>query len=109
MLPLALSRMLGGDLKGRGRPGLVSLSTGLALVITVIGDLALIPRLGIDGAAVASLLAYTAGAAVLVVSFARVTGASPLQLVPGVRDAVALAARGRSLLAGIQAQGRGGS
>ena len=51
MLPLSMARILAGDLKGRGRPGTVSIAMGLAAVITVLLDLVLIPRLGIVGAA----------------------------------------------------------
>lgn len=98
MLPLALSRLLGGDLRGRGRPGLVSWSAGVALLVTIVADIALIPSLGIGGAALASLLAYSTGAVFVLVSFTRVTGASPLRLVPRIDDARLLVVRGWGLL-----------
>ncbi len=90
MLPLAVTRVLAGDMKGRGRPGLVSVSAGLALVATVAFDLLLIPLLGIEGAAIASLLAYSVGAAVLLYAYRRVSGGSLLQLVPRWADVVTL-------------------
>jgi len=43
MLPLSMARILAGDLKGRGRPGTVSIAMGLAAIITVMLDLVLIP------------------------------------------------------------------
>ena len=39
MLPLSMARVLAGDLKGRGRPGTVSIAMGLAAIITVLLDL----------------------------------------------------------------------
>jgi O-antigen/teichoic acid export membrane protein len=49
-----------GYLYGRGRPGLNSAAMGVGLVLTVVLDLALIPRYGATGAAVASTIAYLA-------------------------------------------------
>jgi len=48
-----------GDLSGRGRPGLASQLAALAAAVTIIMDLALIPPLGVLGAALASVVAYT--------------------------------------------------
>jgi len=93
MIPLAVFRLLAGDLKGRGRPGLVSVAALIALLVTVAGNLTLLPLLGIEGAALASLLAYTAAAAVVLMAYRRVTGAPLMLLVPRPRDAVQLARR----------------
>jgi stage V sporulation protein B len=90
MLPLSIARILAGDLKGRGRPGTVSVAMGIAAVVTVGLDLLLIPRFGIAGAAAASVVAYTLSAAVLGASFVRLTGAAVRALVPRPSDAVAL-------------------
>ena len=100
MLPLSLVRILAGDMKGRGRPGTVSVAMGLAAVVTVGLDLILIPRLGIAGAALASVVAYTAAATLLGASFVRLTGADARALVPGSSDARALLRFVRSLAAG---------
>ena len=86
MIPLALQRLMASDLKGRGKPGLVSISAAFALGATVVGDVVLIPRLGIEGAALASLIAYSTGTAVLLVLYRRVTGASLAQLAPRPAD-----------------------
>ena len=91
MVPLAISRLLAGDMKGRGRAGLVSVSAGAALIATVILDLLLIPMFGIEGAAMASLLAYSAGALTLLIAYRTVTGGSLLRFVPTVADARLLA------------------
>ena len=86
MIPLSVARVLAGDLKGRGRPGLVSLAMLLAVVVTVALDVLLIPTLGIEGAAIASVIAYSVAAAALVVCFLRLTGASGRNLVPRASD-----------------------
>lgn len=86
MLPLTLTRLIAGDLKGRGRPGLVSWAAFVGLVATVSLDLVLIPALGIAGAAVASLLSYAAGAAFLLGAYRRITGSSIGALVPRPTD-----------------------
>jgi O-antigen/teichoic acid export membrane protein len=90
MLPLSIARILAGDLKGRGRPGTVSVAMGIAAVVTIGLDVLLIPRFGIAGAAAASVVAYALSAAVLGASFVRLTGADARALVPGPSDAVAL-------------------
>ena len=89
-LPLSIGRILAGDLKGRGRPGTVSVAMGIAAVVTVGLDVLLIPRFGIAGAASASVVAYSLSAAVLGASFVRLTGADARALVPRPSDAVAL-------------------
>jgi O-antigen/teichoic acid export membrane protein len=52
--------VVSASLSGRGRPGLSSALSGLALVVTVALDLALIPPIGVAGAALASVAAYGA-------------------------------------------------
>lgn len=55
---LGASKILSADLSGRDRPGLNSLGALLSLVVTVCLDLVLIPRYGMNGAALASSFAY---------------------------------------------------
>lgn len=99
MLPLSLSRLLAADLKGRGRAGLVSIAAGSGLIATVALDLLLIPVLGIEGAAIASLLAYSASAITVLVAFKAVTGGSLWRLVPRPADARSLVAGARQVIA----------
>lgn len=56
---LSTGTVVGGDLRGRGRPGLSSALAGLAVIVTVVLDVVLIPPYGVAGAALASLAAYT--------------------------------------------------
>ena len=101
MLPLSVSRILAGDLKGRGRPGIVSVATLAALAWTLGLDLLLIPAFGIAGAALASLVAYAVSAAILLAAFRAVTGTSLSHLLPRASDATALLrlARGAAVAA----------
>jgi O-antigen/teichoic acid export membrane protein len=90
MLPLTAGRVLAGDLKGRGRPGTVSFAMAVAAGVTILLDLVLIPRYGIEGAAIASVVAYTISAAILATAFVRLTGADARSLVPRPADAMAI-------------------
>jgi stage V sporulation protein B len=98
MLPLTLVRLLAGDLKGRGRAGLVSLGTAVGLIASVSVTLLLVPSYGVEGAALASLVAYAATAAVLVLAYRAVTNRDPRCLVPRLSDATALVVQAGLLL-----------
>jgi O-antigen/teichoic acid export membrane protein len=74
MAVFGLYRLLASDVEGRGRPGLISMSSLLANVTIVGLDLLWIPRFGILGAAWASLIAYCVALAMAAVMFCRVTG-----------------------------------
>ncbi len=52
------SMILGGGLQAANRPGLASVAHLVAMVVTVVGLLATVPRFGIEGAAVTSSIAY---------------------------------------------------
>jgi O-antigen/teichoic acid export membrane protein len=64
-LALCLGRVAASDLSGRGHSGYSSVFSVAALVVTIALDLILIPRLGIDGAALASSAAYLTNAILL--------------------------------------------
>jgi len=70
------SVILYGDLAGRGKPEIGTMSTLAGLVATVGLDFALIPSYGITGAAVASTFAYTLEFFVAGIFFIRHTGMS---------------------------------
>lgn len=57
---LSQAHIFYSDLNGRGRPEVSAISSFVALVVTIILDVVLIPRYGIVGAAVASTCAYAA-------------------------------------------------
>jgi stage V sporulation protein B len=86
---LGTGSVVAGDLRGRGRPGLTSILAGIALVVTVAGDFALIPPFGVTGAAVASVIAYTVFGIASVIALSRVTRIPVRTLVVPTRDDLA--------------------
>ncbi len=56
---LGSARVLTNDIAGRGYPQYNSISSAIALILTVVLDLLLIPRFGIMGAALASTASYS--------------------------------------------------
>jgi O-antigen/teichoic acid export membrane protein len=71
IIALSIHKVISGDLAGRGRPEYATYTSFLALFVTVIGNIILIPRWGILGAAYASSCAYIVQALALVVLFTR--------------------------------------
>ena len=65
--------VLNGFYVGTGRPEFNAYAAVVGLVITLAGDLTLITRYGLMGAAVTSAVAYTAKALALVAIFVAVT------------------------------------
>jgi O-antigen/teichoic acid export membrane protein len=55
---LAVSKVMCADLLARGMPEYSSVFAFVTLIVTVVLDLLLIPRMGIQGAALASSVAY---------------------------------------------------
>jgi stage V sporulation protein B len=102
MVPLSLTRIIAADLKGRGRPGLVSWASLLAAAATVVLDLLLVPPFGIVGAAIASLLAYAAGAVVILLLYRLATDARLSALVPTLSDVRSLLRSGAALVRASQ-------
>jgi O-antigen/teichoic acid export membrane protein len=84
---LGMGIVIQGDLAGRGRPGLSSSLAGLAAIVTVVLDFALIPPLGVFGGALASVSAYTTFGVASLIALHRVTGIPVRRLaVPTRRD-----------------------
>jgi O-antigen/teichoic acid export membrane protein len=81
------SKVLTSYIFSKGRPLVNTGVTTASLVVTVIADLALIPWLGVNGAAIASSLAYTAHFAAALFAYGRISGRSPfVALIPGRED-----------------------
>jgi len=95
---LGTGLVIANDLNGRSRPGLASSLSGMAVGLTVVLDLALIPPFGVTGAAVASLIAYVAFGVASIVVGARVAGIPVSSLVPTRADLALYPAAGRRLL-----------
>jgi Na+-driven multidrug efflux pump len=97
VVPLSVGRVLAADLKGRGRPELVSLAALGAVAATIVFDLALIPILGLVGAGIASVLTYSVSTIALLVAYRAVTGGRLSALVPRVGDLADAASTLRSM------------
>ena len=67
--------VLAAYIAGIGKPRLNMWVSGVSLIITVALDLALIPKLNIVGAAIASTVSYSVSAGMVIVFFIRETGA----------------------------------
>jgi O-antigen/teichoic acid export membrane protein len=72
--------VLNGYNVGIGRPEFNTYTALIGCVITVIGDVLLIPSLGINGAAITSSVAYTAKAIALTALFLATSGVTVAQL-----------------------------
>ncbi len=66
-----LANLISAYLFGIGRPGWNSLAIGAGVIMTVVGDILLIPRYGASGAAFASCFAYLASDLALLFFFRR--------------------------------------
>ncbi|MEA2662878.1 MAG: hypothetical protein QOH08_2450, partial [Chloroflexota bacterium] len=68
-LGFAVMRVFSASLLGASAPGLSSLAALVSLVVGIVLDLLLIPRLGAEGAAIAASAAFIAGGIVSVVAY----------------------------------------
>ena len=68
VIALSLAKVICADLAARGRPEFSSIFAFVSLVVTVVLDLALIPRMGIKGASIASSAAYIVDAVLLAIA-----------------------------------------
>jgi O-antigen/teichoic acid export membrane protein len=73
---LAVSKVMCADLLARGMPGYSTVVAFVTLIVTVGLDLVLIPRMGIQGAALASSVAYIANSFLIAVVLKRKLGVS---------------------------------
>ena len=76
-IALSGTKVLASDLTGRGYPGINTVIAICTMVITVLGDVLLIPRYGIIGAAVASSVGYSAS---LILTMTAFRGRSGIRL-----------------------------
>ena len=87
VIALSISKTLFGDLAGRGLVQYGTYSSSVSLIVTVICDLALIPRFGVAGAAGASSIAYGTSALLALFFYTRASGNSLVDtLIPKKAD-----------------------
>ncbi len=94
---LASGLLVANDLNGRNRPGLASQLSGLAVGVTIVLDLALIPSFGVTGAAVASLIAYVIFGVASFVAESRVAQLPIAKMLPTRADLAVYPAAARKL------------
>jgi O-antigen/teichoic acid export membrane protein len=82
---LGTGTVAAANLGARGRPGVPSALAAIACAVTVGLDLALIPPLGVYGAVIASVAAYTTYGIGTLLALSRVTGLTPRVLVVPTR------------------------
>ncbi len=70
---LGLAKLLVTYLTGIGKPEVGSFAAIISLMVTIILDLMLIPKLGIMGASIASSCAYLVSLSVIIIKFLQVT------------------------------------
>jgi len=75
-IALALAKVASSDLAARHKTGYASAFGIVALVVTVALDFLLIPRIGINGAAIASSAAYLVNTVLLLAALKRLLGVS---------------------------------
>jgi O-antigen/teichoic acid export membrane protein len=75
-----ICKVLASDLTGRGFPQYSTYAAFFSLIFTIIFDFLLIPRLGINGAALASSISYMVSALIITYLFIKTTRVRPLDL-----------------------------
>jgi O-antigen/teichoic acid export membrane protein len=87
------ARVLANDLAARGRPELNMYAAIVVVIINLIGNILLIPKLGINGAAIATTCAYAINAIIKVALYARLSGVRWTSTVMITRSDLSLAGR----------------
>jgi O-antigen/teichoic acid export membrane protein len=87
IIGISLSKILSADLSGRGKPHYATYTALCTLALTILLDIIMIPRYGINGAAIASSIAYLSSAGLLSYWFCSETGSALRELlVPTTAD-----------------------
>ena len=81
IVALTVAKVLASYVGGLGIPLRVALASGTALAVNIVVNVLLIPRLGIIGAAIASLVSYLLNASLLVLIASRLSRRHPLEFV----------------------------
>jgi O-antigen/teichoic acid export membrane protein len=99
---MSLAKVMGSYVAGRGRPGVMAMGTIGVLIINVALNILLIPKLGIVGASLASLVSYTLQAGLYVYLASRLSGQPWRSLfVPGRDELRILFGTGTRLLSRV--------
>lgn len=95
----SLARVISSDLLARGYPRVILWAGLVSLIANVALNIVLIPKLGINGAALATSASYTLNTLVILIPFIGITGVSLRSiLLPGREDVKLMARSVRRLL-----------
>jgi O-antigen/teichoic acid export membrane protein len=83
---LSIGKVLVAELLAREKPRYTVWASGVAAVVNIAGNLLLVPRMGITGAAIASSISYSLLSLMLIRYYLRETGVSWTELVPHGSD-----------------------
>lgn len=71
----SICKVLCNEITGRGKPLINIVAAGISLLVNIPLNLLLIPRMGIEGAALASTISYSACAFIVLIMFLRISQA----------------------------------
>ena len=83
---LSVGKVLVAEVLAREKPGYTVWASGVAAVVNIIGNFALVPSMGLAGAAIASSISYTILSGMLTWFYLRETGVSWTELIPRPSD-----------------------
>lgn len=89
---LSVGKVLVAELLAREKPYYSLWSTGIAVLVNVVGNILLVPRMGISGAAIASSISYSLLSVMITWCYLRETGSTWTGLVPCKGDVLAYTA-----------------
>jgi O-antigen/teichoic acid export membrane protein len=96
ILGITITKIISANLAGVGKPQYTTYTAATTVVVTILLDVLLIPGYGINGAAVASTVAYLASAVLIVMWFCRESGLRWTDtIIPRREDLAFLVARSR--------------
>jgi len=102
MVGVAVSKVISASLSGHGKPQYATYTSAITAILTVVLDLILIPLYDINGAALASSIAYLASAILSITWFSRETKIAWRHVViPTFQDVLYLRQQGNTFLAKI--------
>lgn len=73
VIALSISKVLGNEIAGRGRPMLNTIAVSVSLAIDIVLNILFVPTMGIAGAALASTVSYIAASIIVVTNFLKLS------------------------------------
>lgn len=74
IVAMGIDRILSCHITGSGKPLVPTYAISISLIVNILLNLILIPRWGIEGAAIATSISYSLDAAILIVYFLKISG-----------------------------------